>query len=141
SAPPLPASAPARAASRAPAASPAPVASSPARASGRDPLAILEGGPVITEATKPAPKPTEPVAAGFYVQAGAYSSGADAEQQRARLAMQGFSSKVVEREQNGRSVYRVRLGPYGSREDAQQAQDRLKSAGFDAILSSDRPKP
>lgn len=126
------------------ASSPVPVAvmgkpaSAPAPAetkSRRDPAAILSGAPVPTHADKPA----EPAAAGadpfvYFVQAGAYSNANDAEQQRARLAMQGLVAKVSEREQAGRNVYRVRLGPFDNRDEAERQQDRLKGAGMDSAL-------
>lgn len=119
-------------------ASAAPVAPTPAPAetkSRRDPAAILSGAPVAAHADKPA----EPVAAGadpfvYFVQAGAYSNANDAEQQRARLAMQGLVAKVSEREQAGRTVYRVRLGPFDNRDEAERQQDRLKGAGMDSAL-------
>ena len=34
------------------------------------------------------------------------------------LAMIGLSAKITEREQSGRTVYRVRLGPYETRDEA-----------------------
>ncbi|WP_374429059.1 SPOR domain-containing protein [Ideonella dechloratans] len=111
-------------------------AAAPAEAkSKRDPAAILSGAPVPNHADKSA----EPAAAGadpfvYFVQAGAYSSANDAEQQRARLAMQGLVAKVSEREQAGRNVYRVRLGPFDSRDEAERQQDRLKGAGMDSAL-------
>ena len=43
----------------------------------------------------------------------------DAEQQRAKLAMLGIESRLTEREQGGRMVYRVRVGPFERREDAE----------------------
>ncbi|MBI5268643.1 MAG: SPOR domain-containing protein, partial [Burkholderiales bacterium] len=62
------------------------------------------------------------------------SSADDAEQQRARLALQGFGAKVHEREQSGRVVHRVRLGPYDTQAEATTQQERLKAAGIDAAL-------
>ncbi|MCO5977753.1 SPOR domain-containing protein [Ideonella oryzae] len=124
---------PASAAKPASAVSPAPA---PVEAkSKRDPAAILSGAPVSAHADKPA----EPAAAGadpflYFVQAGAYSNANDAEQQRARLAMQGLVAKVSEREQAGRNVYRVRLGPFDNRDEAERQQDRLKGAGMDSAL-------
>lgn len=122
---------PASAAKAASAAAPAPAEAR----SKRDPAAILSGAPVPAHADKPA----EPAAAGpdpfiYFVQAGAYSNANDAEQQRARLAMQGLVAKVSEREQAGRNVYRVRLGPFDSRDEAERQQDRLKGAGMDSAL-------
>ena len=36
----------------------------------------------------------------------------DAEHQRAKLALLGMAARVTEREQSGRTVYRVRMGPF-----------------------------
>jgi cell division protein FtsN len=92
----------------------------------RDPAAILSGGDVSTA----------PAVAAFtyFVQVGAYTREADAESQRAGLAIQGFTAKVYEREQAGRTVYRVRLGPFDAKSEADAQQLRLKSAGLDAQL-------
>ena len=70
----------------------------------------------------------------YFVQAGAYARQEDADQQRARLAIQGFSPKVTEREQAGRTVFRVRVGPYDKKEDADGAKEKLESAGVEAAL-------
>jgi cell division protein FtsN len=70
----------------------------------------------------------------YFVQAGAYARQEDADQQRARLAMQGFAPKVTEREQAGRTVYRVRVGPYDKKDDADGAKEKLESAGVEAAL-------
>jgi cell division protein FtsN len=68
------------------------------------------------------------------VQVGAFSRPEDAEQQRARLAMLGFAAKVTEREQAGRTVYRVRLGPYDRKEEADSAKDKLDGNGMESSL-------
>ncbi|HWP19252.1 MAG TPA: SPOR domain-containing protein [Burkholderiaceae bacterium] len=90
--------------------------------SGRDPAAILSGqdaaGPGVI----------------YFVQAGAFAKLDDAEQQRARLAMQGYAAKISEREQAGRTVYRVRLGPYDNQTEAESQRDRLTGNGVDATL-------
>jgi cell division protein FtsN len=70
----------------------------------------------------------------YFVQAGAYGRGEDAEQQRARLAMLGFAAKVTEREQSGRTVYRVRLGPFERKEEADAAKEKLDGNSVDAAL-------
>jgi cell division protein FtsN len=82
---------------------------------------------------------TPTVAAGadaytYFVQAGAYTRPEDAESQRAKLAIQGFTAKLMEREQNGRTVYRVRLGPVDSRDEAEGLQRKIEGAGFEANL-------
>ena len=88
---------------------------------------------------KPGAKPPAPVAGlgdpfNYFVQAGAYARADDAEQQRARLAMMGFEARLTEREQSGRTVYRVRLGPFERKDDADSTRDRLAGAGFDASM-------
>ena len=97
--------------------------------------------PATALVDKPAAKPAAPgTAAGlgdpfnYFVQAGAYARADDAEQQRARLAMMGFEARLTEREQSGRTVYRVRLGPFERKDDADSTRDRLTGAGFDASM-------
>ncbi len=68
------------------------------------------------------------------MQAGAYSRSEEAEQQRARLGLSGLAARVTEREQAGRTVYRVRLGPYERKEDADSARQRLEGEGIEAAL-------
>ncbi len=70
----------------------------------------------------------------YFVQAGAFARGEDAEQQRAKLALMGVESKLTEREQGGRTVYRVRVGPFEKKEDADAAKERLGDAGVDSAL-------
>jgi len=68
------------------------------------------------------------------VQVGAYSRVDDAEQQRARLALLGFTARVSEREQAGRTVYRVRLGPFERKAEADTAQSRLQGSQIESAL-------
>lgn len=70
----------------------------------------------------------------YFVQVGAYARTEDAEQQRARVALMGMTAKVTEREQSGRTVYRVRLGPFDRKEEADAAQERLAGNGVEAAL-------
>jgi cell division protein FtsN len=118
----------ARPAASAPLATARPGASAPPA---RNPAAILSGqpDPSTGASTKAGADPFT-----YFVQAGAYAKPEDAEQQRARLAMMGFAAKVTEREQNGRTMYRVRLGPYPVKDEADNAQNRLQGSGVDAAL-------
>jgi cell division protein FtsN len=70
----------------------------------------------------------------YFVQAGAYGRSEDAEQQRARLAMLGIEARLTEREQAGRTVFRVRVGPFDRKEDADAAKEKLSGAGVDSAL-------
>lgn len=70
----------------------------------------------------------------YFIQAGAFRTPEDAEQQRARLLLLGMQAKVTEREQSGRTVYRVRLGPFDKKEDADKAKERLDSNSIETAL-------
>ncbi len=70
----------------------------------------------------------------YVVQAGAFRTPEDAEQQRAKLVLMGFQPRVSEREQSGRLVYRVRLGPFDKKDDADKAKIKLDSSGIEAAL-------
>jgi cell division protein FtsN len=48
--------------------------------------------------------------------------------------MMGIESRLTEREQGGRIVYRVRVGPFERREDAETTKERLGSSGVDSAL-------
>jgi cell division protein FtsN len=70
----------------------------------------------------------------YFIQAGAFRTPEDAEQQRARLMLLGVQARVSEREQSGRTVYRVRLGPFQSKEDADAAKARLDNNSIETAL-------
>jgi cell division protein FtsN len=131
---PAPAPAASAAVATAPAVPAAPAASG-AKASGstRDPAALLAGAAVPASGGKP------PLV--FYVQAGAYTRAEDAEQQRAKLALSGLSAKVSEREQSGRTVFRVRLGPFDTREEAEGLQTKLTEGNIEARLVAVEKQP
>ncbi len=90
-------------------------------------------------ATPTAPTaPTASPAAGdpfnYFVQAGAFRTPEDAEQQRIKLSLMGLPARVSEREQSGRIVYRVRLGPFEKKDDADKVKVRLDTGGLEATL-------
>ena len=70
----------------------------------------------------------------YFIQAGAFRTPEDAEQQRARLVLLGVQAKVSEREQSGRTVYRVRIGPFERKDDADKAKDRLDGNSIETAL-------
>ncbi len=139
-----PASAAAMAASAAPPvaavlpALPAVPASAAAKPPAKDPAAILAGeDPVPTKSTTASTTASTTTASEpfvYFVQAGAYTRNEDAEQQRARLAMMGQTAKVTEREQAGRTVYRVRMGPYPGRNEAEDLQNKLQQQNIEAQI-------
>jgi len=120
-------------------ANPAAPASAATAHSARDPAAILAGqAPAASAAGKtaaaPAAKAASAVTPAFFVQAGAYGRTEDAEAQRAKLALMGLSAKITEREQSGRTVYRVRIGPLDTREEAEDIQTKLTNASIESNL-------
>jgi cell division protein FtsN len=112
----------------------------------RDPAAILAGG-----AVPPAPTTVPGVQAGaagatavdpfvYFVQAGAYARNEEAEQQRAKLALLGQQAKITEREQAGRTMYRVRVGPFPRRDEADNLQARLQEQSIESqIVRVEKP--
>ena len=72
--------------------------------------------------------------AGYFLQVGSYKTAADAEQQRARLAFQGFESRVTQRVAGDATYYRVRIGPFSKFEDMNATRQRLSEAGVDTSV-------
>jgi cell division protein FtsN len=71
---------------------------------------------------------------GYFLQVGAYKTASDAEQQRARLAFQGFESKVTQRDAGGVTYYRVRIGPFSKFDEMNATRQRLSDAGIDTAV-------
>jgi cell division protein FtsN len=70
----------------------------------------------------------------YFVQAGAFRTESDADAQRARLAILGWEARISERDQNGRSVFRVRVGPFSKRDEAEALKEKLTLAKVDSTL-------
>lgn len=70
----------------------------------------------------------------YFVQAGAFRTPEDAEAQRAKLAMLGIDALVTEREQNGRTVYRVRVGPFNQKALADLTLEQLQVNHIESAL-------
>ncbi len=90
---------------------------------------------------KPDAKPDTLASAGssadpfsYFIQAGAFRTPEDAEAQRAKLSLMGFQAKVTEREQSGRTVYRVRLGPFDKKDDADKTKEKLDGNAIETAL-------
>lgn len=75
----------------------------------------------------------------YFVQAGAFQSQKDADAQRAQIAMMGWEARVSEREQNGRTIFRVRIGPFGKRADAELFQQQLNDQGIATTIVRTQP--
>ncbi|OZA49158.1 SPOR domain-containing protein [Polaromonas sp. 17-63-33] len=89
------------------------------------------GGPVIdVTPQKPAAAPVAPAEPA----ARTAKPAEDAEQQRAKISLMGLEARVTEREQSGRTVFRVRLGPFDKKDDADKAKERLDGSGIETAL-------
>jgi cell division protein FtsN len=99
------------------------------KATPADPLGDLLKSKSVGKSSNPTAEPFM-----YFVQAGAFRTAEDAEAQRARLSLMGVDAKVSEREQSGRTVFRVRSGPFNKEDDADKMKDKLSNAGMDAAL-------
>jgi cell division protein FtsN len=75
----------------------------------------------------------------YFVQVGAFRTADDAQAQRAKLSLSGIETKVSEREQSGRMVYRVRVGPFAKKEDAERSKENLDKSGLETALVRVQP--
>ena len=102
---------------------------------------ILPGGeePVTEKELKDAAKAgkSQPEAARgvYFIQAGSFQNPADADNQKAKIALLGFESSVEPTMLPDKGTwYRVRLGPYSGLEDLNRVRRVLSQNGIDASL-------
>jgi cell division protein FtsN len=48
--------------------------------------------------------------------------------------MLGVETRLIEREQSGRTVFRVRAGPFDKQAEADDLKGKLEGAGIEALL-------
>src|SRR6266513_5226214 len=71
----------------------------------------------------------------YFIQAGSFQNPADADNQKARLAILGFESSVEPANLPDKGTwYRVRMGPYTKVEDINRVRQMLAQNGIDASL-------
>jgi cell division protein FtsN len=71
----------------------------------------------------------------YFIQAGSFQNPADADNQKARLAILGFESSVEPANLPDKGVwYRVRMGPYAKLEEINKVRQALAQNGIDANL-------
>lgn len=104
----------------------------PAAAPAAPAAASANSAPAATAASPSTAATGDPF--NYFVQAGAFRTPEDAEQQRIKLSLMGLPARVSEREQSGRIVYRVRLGPFDKKDDADKVKVRLDTGGLEATL-------
>jgi cell division protein FtsN len=92
-------------------------------------LKVAEPKPASMPASSPAP--VDPFI--YFVQAGAYRTPEEADAQRAKMNLLGLDAKISERDQGGRTVYRVRVGPIDKTE-AERVRAKLEAAHLDSAM-------
>lgn len=71
----------------------------------------------------------------YFIQAGSFQNPAEADNQKARLAILGFESSVEPANLPDKGTwYRVRMGPYAKLEDINKVRQALAQNGIDASL-------
>lgn len=98
-----------------------------------EPTVVPAPTPAPTPTPRPTPRPspvTVPIAAGVWVQVGAFSSKADAEGVRHRVVALGFRPEQVRVLPLSSGKYRVRVGPFPDRESGSRVVARLRQGGF-----------
>jgi cell division protein FtsN len=71
----------------------------------------------------------------YFIQAGSFQNPADADNQKARLAILGFESSVEPTNLPDKGTwYRVRLGPYTKVDEINRVRQTLAQSGIDANL-------
>ena len=78
-------------------------------------------------------RPVPELRPGTYVlQIAAYRTEAEADRQRAKLAMIGVESKIQPVNANDQTLYRVRVGPFKSLDELNKIRSRLRSAEIES---------
>ena len=99
----------------------------PATAPARD-----QATPGVAPAAENAPSPA---AESFYLQAGAFQKSADADNLKAKLALMGLETSVLEANVPEKGVmYRVRVGPFAKPEEMNRARNQLAQTGIQASI-------
>lgn len=97
---------------------------------GGDGAAARDDGKTPVADSQPAP-----VAESFYLQAGAFQKSADADNLKAKLALMGLETSVLEANLPDKGVmYRVRVGPFAKPEEMNRARNQLSQNGIQASV-------
>ncbi|MBT8621406.1 SPOR domain-containing protein [Polynucleobacter paneuropaeus] len=94
-----------------------------------DPIGDLVSGKKTVD-----PAPATKVDAIFFLQVGAFNKQADADAQKASLAIQGVQSQLSEITTDGNTAWRVRVGPFNSADDSKASSDKLSKMGIKTTL-------
>ena len=97
-----------------------------------DPIGDLVGSKKSADSPSPvAPTKSDVI---YFLQVGAFTKRADADAQKAALAIQGIQAQLSEVTSDGNTLWRVRTGPYGSIEESGPARDKLNGMGIKPTL-------
>jgi len=89
----------------------------------------------LKDAAKAAKSQPEAARGVYFIQAGSFQNPADADNQKAKIAIFGFESSVEPTLLPDKGTwYRVRLGPYTTLEELNQVRRTLAQNGIDASL-------
>jgi len=114
-----------------------PLQGKPSTNSGPDPISDLLNSKKSTETSS---APAGKSDAQYYLQIGAFVKRADADAQKATLAMQGIQVLLSEVTSEGNTLWRVRIGPYGSSEETNSMRDKLNGMGIKpTLIKSSKP--
>ena len=94
-----------------------------------DPIGDLVSGKKSVE-----PPSTPKSDALYFLQVGAFVKRADADAQKANLAIQGIQAQLSEVTADGNTLWRVRVGPYSSPEESNPVRDKLNGMGVKPTL-------
>ena len=102
---------------------------------GEEPVTDRELKEAAKAAAKVQPGQAEAAKGVFFIQAGSFQNPADADNQKAKIAILGFASSVEPSTLPDKGTwYRVRLGPYTSIDELNRVRRVLSQNGIDASL-------
>ena len=101
--------------------------SSTPAATSPDPIGDLAAGKKPAEVTSAPAAKSDAI---YFLQVGAFNKRADADAQKASLAIQGIQSQLSEISSEGNTLWRVRVGPYNSVEESNPVRDKLSNMGI-----------
>lgn len=99
-----------------------------------DPIADLAAGKKPAEASTSPVMPVAKSDAIYFLQVGAFNKRADADAQKASLAIQGIQSQLSELTSEGNTLWRVRVGPYNSVEESNPVREKLNGMGIKSTV-------
>ena len=93
----------------------------------------------LVNSKKTADKPADASSASksefiYFLQVGAFSKRADADAQKANLAIQGIQAQLSEVTSDGNTLWRVRVGPYNSIDESNPVREKLSGIGIKPTL-------